>query len=413
MPEFLALLPPAQALDVLFKHLPPHRPTAHIVDTTAALGCVTASEILSPEPLPAFPRSAVDGYAVKAADTYGASDALPAYLKLVGEISMGSKPALSLQNGQAALVHTGGMLPEGCDAVVMIENTQTVSQDEIEILKPVAVGDNTLKTGEDVEPGQQVLPAGKKIGPADIGGLLALGILQVPVVLPPRVGILSSGDEVVPAQQTPELGQVRDINSHTLSALSRRFGGNPIFYGIVPDHFEALETRAQQAIQECDMVIITAGSSASVRDLTATVIQKLGEPGVLVHGVNIRPGKPTILAVCNGKAVIGLPGNPVSALVIAGLFVVPVIRSLLGLPVSPPSPSLRAHLTVNIPSQAGREDWIPVRLLSNPEGLLADPIFFKSNLILTLAKADGMICIAPEANGIAAGEIVDVFNPFG
>lgn len=413
MPEFLALLPPAKALETLLKHLPAQHPATHMVDTTAALGFVTASEILSPEPLPAFPRSTVDGYAVKAADTHGASEALPAYLKLVGEIPMGSKPTLTLQNGQAALIHTGGMLPEGCDAVVMIENSQTVSPDEIEILKPVAAGDNTLKTGEDVEPGQQVLPAGKKIGPADIGGLLALGILQIPVVLPPRVGILSSGDEIIPADQTPAIGQVRDINSATLSALTRKFGGKPIPYGIIPDHFETLLAAAQRALQECDMVIITAGSSASVRDLTATAIRELGEPGVLVHGVNIKPGKPTILAVCNHKAVIGLPGNPVSALVIASLFVVPVIRSLLGLPASPPPPVLHARLAVNVPSQAGREDWVPVRLVFTPEELLADPIFFKSNLILTLAKADGMIRIAPEANGIAAGEIVDVFQPFG
>jgi molybdopterin molybdotransferase len=247
---------------------------------------------------------------------------------------------------------------------------------------------------------------------------MALGMTQVAVVKRPRVGLISSGDEVVAPTQTPRPGQVRDVNSYTLSALVTKSGGEPLLYGIVPDDLETMKQVTRRALAECDLVIITAGSSASARDMTADVIRSLGKPGVLVHGVNIRPGKPTILAVCEGKAVIGLPGNPVSALVIAGLFVVPVIEKLLGLPMDRPRPCLLAKLTINVPSQAGREDWVAVRLLrpSPPAPLpsagegewLAEPIFSKSNLIFSLVAADGLVRIPPDANGVSAGEMVEV-----
>lgn len=408
MPEFLELLPPGEALALLLRHLPPGDLQKEIVETAAALGRVTASPVTAPEPLPPFPRSTVDGYAVRAADTYGASDSLPAYLALIGEVPMGSRPSFSLQPGQAAVIHTGGMLPPEADAVVMLEHTQLARADELEVLRAVGVGENILRTGEDVAAGQEILAAGVKLGAAEIGGLMGLGLLQVEVVRPPRVAILSSGDEVVPPDRQPELGQVRDINSYSLSALVQAYGGQPVRYGIVPDQAEALRAAVAQALAECDLVVITAGSSASVRDFTAQVIQQMGEPGVLVHGVNVKPGKPTILAVCNGKAVIGLPGNPVSALVIALLFVTPVIARLLGLPPDRLRPQMTAQLTVNLASQAGREDWVPVKLLSTQKGYLAEPIFYKSNLIFTLAQADGLLHIPPDATGLASGEMVRV-----
>lgn len=409
MPEFLELLPPGEALAVLLRHLPPPVLPKETVATVEALGRVTATATYAPEPLPAFPRSTVDGYAVRAADTYGASDSLPAYLTLAGEVPMGHRPEFSLQTGQAAAIHTGGMLPSEADAVVMLEHTQLARPGELEVLRAAAVGENTLRAGEDVAKGQNILAAGVKLRPAEIGGLMGLGLRQVEVVLPPRVAILSSGDEVVPPDRQPQLGQVRDINSYSLSALVQAHGGQAVRYGIVADRAEDLRNAAAQALAECQMVVITAGSSASARDLTADVIRQMGEPGVLVHGVNVRPGKPSILAVCNGKAVIGLPGNPVSALVIASLFVVPVVERLLGLPPERPRPQVTARLTINLASQAGREDWIPVRLLGALEGgYLAEPIFFKSNLIFTLAQADGLLHIPADATGLAGGEQVQV-----
>ena len=225
------------------------------------------------------------------------------------------------------------------------------------------------------------------------------------------MGLISTGDEVIDPSQTPRPGQVRDINSYTLGALVEKAGGVAVRYGIFSDQFEALREAAAKALSECDVVIITAGSSASTRDMTADVIRTLGEPGVLVHGINTRPGKPTILGVCNGKAVIGLPGNPVSALVNGYLFVVPVIEKLLGA-LPKPKATVMARLTVNLSSQAGREDWQPVKLIVNRQSKAinydAEPIFGKSNLIFTLAAADGLLRIHPDATGLSAGEVVEV-----
>jgi molybdopterin molybdotransferase len=345
---------------------------------------------------------------VRAADTYGASDSLPAYLNLVGEVPMGAAAQFQLAPAQCALIHTGGMLPDGADAVVMVEHTQNVRPGEVEVMKAVAVGENVLKVGEDVAQGQEILRAGVRLRPAEIGGLMALGQTRVLVARRPRVGILSSGDEVIPPEAELRPGQVRDVNSYTLGSLVEQAGGIPARYGIVPDQAEALLQAAVQAMAECDLVVITAGSSASARDLTAEVISGLGKPGVLVHGVNVRPGKPTILASCGGKGVIGLPGNPVSALVIASLFVSPVIEACLGLNRTGPRPSVRAKLSVNVASQAGREDWTPVSLLPGPEGYRAEPVFGKSNLIFSLARADGLVRIPADATGLSAGEQVEV-----
>jgi molybdopterin molybdotransferase len=406
--EFLELQPPDRALTILLENLRP-RPEPETLASLQALGRVTLQAVIAPHPLPAFPRSTVDGYALRAADTHGSSEALPAYLIVVGEIPMGAAANLQLGQAECALIHTGGMLPAGADAVVMIEHTQSTRPGEVEIMRPAASGENTLTVGEDVTPGQVVIPAGVRLRPAEIGGLMALGITQVVVARQPRVGILSSGDELVPPDAEPGPAQVRDINAYTLSALVQDLGALPVRYGIIPDQASLLKASASQALQECDVVVITAGSSASTRDLTAQVINKLGKPGVLVHGVNVRPGKPTILGVCDGKAVIGLPGNPVSALVIASLFISPLIEALLGLHPARPKPRLQARLTLNLPSQAGREDWIPVKLLPGAQGYQAEPVFGKSNLIFTLSRADGLVRIPPDANGLAAGETVEVY----
>ena len=429
MPEFLTLLPPNEARDKMLSHLSQPKPDSESIDVVSSLNRTLAEDITAPHPLPDFQRTTVDGYAVRADDTHGASDSLPAYLTLIGEVPMGDAPTFEIEQGQCALIHTGGMLPNGADAVVMIEYTQmvhhgehkghgrekkdnsvnsvgsVVKSSEIEISRAVADGENVIRIGEDVAQGQLVLPRGTLVRPAEIGGLMALGFTSVRVVRKVKVGLISTGDEVIDPSQSPHPGQVRDINSYTLGSLVEKSGGEAVRFGIISDQFQALKEAAAKALSECDVVIITAGSSASTRDMTADVIRELGEPGVLVHGINTRPGKPTILGVCNGKAVIGLPGNPVSALVNGYLFVVPVIEKLLGaLPKL--KPTVQAKLTVNLPSQAGREDWWPVKLTENNQ---AEPIFGKSNLIFTLASADGLLCIHPDATGLSAGELVEVF----
>jgi molybdopterin molybdotransferase len=412
MPEFLRLVSPSEALARLLARLPEgRRVEPEAIPTSEAVGRVLAAPVVAPHALPAFPRSTVDGFAVRAADTHGASPSLPAYLQVVGEVPMGRASDLKLSPGQAALVHTGGMVPDSADAVVMLEDTQSPRPGEIEVLKPSASGQNVIAAGEDVSPGESVLEAGVRLRPQEIGGLMALGIAEVRVARRPRVGILSSGDEVVDPESTPGPAQVRDVNSYALSALVVEAGGEPIRHGIVPDQMGALQEAARKALGASDLVVITAGSSASARDLTAEAIRSLGEPGVLVHGVAIRPGKPTILAVADEVPVIGLPGNPVSALVIARLFVVPVIRRLLG-ERGPALPARwMARLSANIASEAGREDYIPVRLVVTPEGLVAEPVYGRSNLIFTLVRADGLIRIAPEVTGLSAGAAVEV-TPF-
>ena len=407
MPEFLNLLNPQEALK-LFLSTIPKSPKQETILTKDALGRVTAEAFFAPNPLPEFPRTTVDGFAVRATDTFGANESLPAYLSQIGEVPMGDKPKFSLGKGECALIHTGGMIPDRADAVIMVENTQTSRENEIEILKAVAVGENIIHIGEDIQQGDIMIPQGVILRPAEIGGLMAFGVTEIKVARKPVVGILSSGDEVIPPDQTPNLGQVRDINGYSLKALVEQAGGNPNYYGILPDSKEAMISTVVIAKEECDVIVITAGSSASTRDLTAIVIDQLGEPGVLVHGVNVRPGKPTILGVCDGKAMIGLPGNPVSALVIAGLFVVPAINKLLGIETVEFQSGVKARLTINLASQAGREDWVPVRLNRTLDGWEALPIFGRSNLIFNLVKANGLIRIPPSATGLSAGEDVKV-----
>ena len=408
MPEFLTLQPPEQSFMLLLNNLPEVHPGIEEVPVVNALNRVTAEPKKSPEDSPPFHRSTVDGYAVKAADSFGASDSLPAFFRLVGEVPMGAMPEFAIKPGEAALIHTGGALPEGTDAVVMLEHTQLLPPQDLEVYKAAGLHENVVRKGEDLKVGDLVFPAGIKLGPAQIGGLLALGIDKVKACRQPRVAILSSGDEVVPPEVTPQPGQVRDINSYSLAALVTRYGGLPEVKGIVPDDPDMLEGMLKQALTEADLVVITAGSSASTRDLTSEVINRCGKPGVLVHGINIKPGKPTIFAVCDGKPVVGLPGNPVSALVIARLFVSRLVSQLTGLKTSLPAAGYQAVLTTNIASQAGREDWIPVTLRQGEGRLVADPIFYKSSLIFTLAGADGLAFIQADATGLNAGDQVFV-----
>lgn len=406
MPELFQVVTIAEANARLARHLAP----LARVETLAlheALDRVLAEDLHSPVDLPAFPRSTVDGFAVRAADTYGASEGLPAYLTLCGEAPMGRAPTITVGPGQAALIHTGGMLPDGSDSVVMVEYTQRLDATTIEVVRPVAVGENVIPVGEDVRQGDLLFPRGHRLRPQDLGGLAGVGITRVPVVARPRVAILASGDEVVPPDMPVAPGQVRDVNTYTIAALVRRAGGDPMPRGIAPDDAATLETMARAALEDADALVIAAGSSVSARDMTVAVIGALGAPGVLVHGVAIQPGKPTILAAAGNRPVFGLPGNPVSAMIAFGLFVAPAIRQLLDA-AAPPALTRRARLARNIPSRAGREDFVPVRLEARDGELWADPVFGKSNLIYTLARAHGLVHVPLDLGGLYAGDEVEV-----
>ncbi|NTU83397.1 MAG: molybdopterin molybdotransferase MoeA [Chloroflexales bacterium] len=406
MPELFQVVTTTEANARLAGHLAPLGRVESVL-LPAALDRVLAEDLRSPGDLPAFPRSTMDGFAVRAGDTYGASEGLPAYLTLCGEVPMGRSSELTVGLGQAARVHTGGMIPSGSDAVVMVEHTQALNAETIEVVRPVAVGENVIPVGEDVRAGELLFPRGHRLRPQDLGGLAGVGVVQVPVAARPRVAILASGDEVVPAEMTPSPGQVRDINSYTIAALVQRAGGEPHSYGIAPDDADKLARMARAALEAAEVLIISAGSSVSTRDMTAAVIASLGAPGVLVHGVAIHPGKPTILAMAGDRPVFGLPGNPVSTMIAFELFVAPALRCLLGASAAP-APMSQARLARNVASRPGREDFVPVRLERRAGELWADPVFGKSNLIYTMARADGLVRVPLDLAGLYEGDLVDV-----
>ncbi len=395
----------ADALSILREHVRLDTPVERL-GLRDVLHRTLAEDVFAPEDVPAFDRSTMDGYAVRAADTFGASEGLPAYLDVVGEVLMGQAPQGHLETGQAFRIATGGMLPEGADAVVMVEYTEELDEKTIGVTRPVAPGENTVRRGDDLKQGVLLLPRGHRLRPQDVGLLAAAGVSAVRIRRPLRVGIITTGDEVVPVDRHPRLGQVRDVNSYTLGGQVRECGAEPVVYGIIGDDFETLAATVRRALRETEAVLISGGSSVGRRDVTVDVVTSLGKPGVLFHGLAVRPGKPTIGAVIGHKLVLGLPGHPVSAM---------VVFQLLGRPLLDPGFRrfpVRARLTRSVSSQAGKEDYIRVRLSRGDGGeLVAEPIPGKSGLIATMVRADGLARIPLESQGVAASDEVEVI-PF-
>lgn len=370
---------------------------------------VLAEDILAPEDLPGFARSTVDGYAVRSRDTFGARDTSPAYLNLAPEILMGSVPAFALSPGEAASIPTGGMLPEGADAVVMFEHCQKASESLVEILHAAAPAENVVQKDEDVRAGQTVLLSGSRLRPQDIGALAGLGIESVSVFAKPVVAIVSTGDEVVPLGSPCGPGKVRDINSFTLRGLIVHHGGIPVWKGICHDEYETIRSTVAEALQNADLVLIIGGTSAGVRDMSASVIDSFGKPGVLFHGVALKPGKPLIGGMIGPKPVLGLPGHPAAVVGTFENFVRPVLASLAGLQSEAvTSHAVTARITKAVASVAGREDHIRVRLEDLNGELCAVPVLGKSGLITTLVRADGIVKIPAAKLGLDAGEQVSV-----
>ena len=396
----------AEARNLLAGHLGGGLPVEE-VDLLAGLGRRLARDVTAGEAVPGFDRSTMDGFAVRARDTFGASESLPAYLDVTGEIFMGQDAGGGPATHEAWRIPTGGMLPPGTDAVVMVEYTEELDDRTIGVTRPVAPGENIVHRGEDVAAGDVVLGAGQIIRAQDLGLLAAVGVTRVEVAGRLKVAIISTGDEVVPPDQEPGPGQVRDINSYALYGQVLAAGGEPRLYGIAQDEFAALQEQVQRALQECGLVLISGGSSVGTRDVAARVMDSLGSPGVLFHGISIKPGKPTIGAVVNGRPVFGLPGHPVSAMVVFDLLVAPLVRDGVYRN-SPLEFPVRATITRSLRSAAGREDYIRVRLLPGDTILLADPVLGKSGLIATMTKAHGLAYIPSEKEGVEAGEQVAV-----
>ena len=373
-----------------------------------ALYRVAAETILSPEALPPFSRSTVDGYAVHSDDTFAASEGFSALLTLAGKIPMGTVTGKSLNRGEVMAISTGGVLPEGADAVVMVEHTADRGENLIEIFRPLSPLENVVAAGEDVQKGDQILRKGQEIRPQEMGLLAALGITHVPVTAKPVVGIISTGNEIVSPETSPPPGQVRDVNRYTLNGLIQKAGGTPRFIGLVPDNETALKQACEEGLAQCDILLLSGGSSVGVRDLTLQVLQAFSGFSLLVHGVAVSPGKPTIIAKVGDKLVFGLPGHPASAWVIAHLFVSRAIRACLGF--SEGTFPVWDHATVsrNIPSAQGREDFIRARLTIKGTARTVEPIFSKSGIISSLVAANALIRIPLNAEGVYKGEEVDI-----
>ncbi|HEY0396377.1 MAG TPA: gephyrin-like molybdotransferase Glp [Candidatus Elarobacter sp.] len=416
MSELFTVLSPGEAFAAFGRVCSPVE-RSETVGLDAALGRVLVEDVRAAETLPGFARATMDGYAVRSADTHGASEQSPAYLRVVDDVPTGVVPGRAVGAREAVRTHTGAMLPPGADAVVMVEDTNLrAGGAEVEVLDAAPEGDNVLAVGEDILAGAIAVPAGRRLRAADLGGLAALGVTRVRVRARPRVAILSTGDEVVPADAVPGPAQVRDVNATTVAAVVTQAGGIPVPCGIAPDDAAALETALRAAFDDADVVVLSAGSSVSVRDLTADVVARLGSPGVLVHGIAIKPGKPTVLALCDGTPVVGLPGNPASALVVAWRIVRPLVRLLGGERVDEDGlgdeRELEAVLDLPVPSRPGREDFVPCTLARADDGALhATPVFGASNLIFTLVRADALIAVPGDRGGLAAGERVRVIVP--
>lgn len=371
------------------------------VPVPEALGRVLAEAVVSPEDLPPFRRALMDGFACRAADIAGA----PCRLRIAGSVLMGAAAAVTLRPGETARVPTGGMLPDGADVVVPVEQA-TDEGDAVTIQAALGAGRHVIDRGGDVRRGEPLLADGRRLRPPDIGALMGLGITRVRVFALPRVAILSTGDEVVPADQEPPFGKIRDLNSYAVAAFVQALGALPRRCGIVADDPDLLYAAAAGALAECDVLLFNGGTSVGEKDHVAAVINRLGPPGVLVHGVDIRPGKPTIFGLCGDKPVFGLPGQPVSVLNTFDQFVAPVLRTLLRLPDEPPV--ISARLTQAIQSADGREDHVRVALERRGSEWWATPIIGISAMISTMVRADGITVIPAGAPGFDEGEEVVV-----
>ncbi len=403
-------LSPSEALERILKALPENDPPLERTRIEECYGRITACDIVSAEDLPAFSRSTVDGYALSSADTFGAKETSPAYITLVrAEVLMGTSPEFSIRKGEAAKIPTGGMLPQGTDAVVMLEHAQVVSDDMIEVLRSVAPRENVIQRGEDVGKGTTVLSKGSTLRAQDIGALAGLGITEIDIFRKPLVSIISTGDEIVPARETLKLGQVRDINSFTLAGLISDSGGIPLRKGIIKDEYALIKKAVRESLGDSGIVLVSGGTSAGAKDMAADIVNDIGSPGVLFHGLSLKPGKPMIGGVVNGKPVLGLPGHPAATVVCFDLFIRPLLERLGGAGARKKFPkALRAAMAKSIASAAGREDHIRVAVEEQDGELLAVPILGKSGLITTLVRADGIVVIPPEKLGLDAGEEVTV-----
>ena len=405
-----ATMEPDKALELITKAIKDNQPKTARIPIEEAAGRIVAEGITSQEDIPGFARSTMDGYAVLASDTFGATETSPAYLDIEGEILMGQQPASPLSRGKAIKIATGGMLPEGADAVLMFEYAADIKGKMIEAQKSVAPGENVIQKGEDMAAGDEVVNAGTKLRPQDIAVLASAGITEVMAYNQPTIAIISTGDEIIPPSQPLKPGLIRDSNSYQLAALAEQAGAVPVKRGIMADDYDIIRQSVKISADENDIILITGGSSVGTKDMTERVITDMGE--LLFHSVQLKPGKPFMAGTVNGKLVFGLPGHPRAVAVCFETFVRPVLRMLSGQAVgsnmSELARTIEARLTRSVHSSSGRREHIDVILVKRDGELWAEPVPGKSGLLRTMLRSEGSICVPLEKLGYDSGQTVTV-----
>ncbi|MBM7624536.1 gephyrin-like molybdotransferase Glp [Sporohalobacter salinus] len=402
--EFFEFVTPKEALQTIEANIDLKKKTEKI-NVTKGLDRVVAFDVLAAEDLPAFTKSTMDGYAIQAGDTFGASEQTPQTLDIIGEVEMGVRPNLELKAGQAVEIPTGGMLPDGADAVVMIERVETKA-DEVKVYTSVSPGANIVRKGSDILQGEVVVSAGHCLRPQDIGALAGLGITEIEAYKKPKVGIISTGNELISLGEELNPSQTRDINTYSLTSLVEELGAIPIQGGIIEDSNKALKQAVDELAPQVDFLLISGGSSVGARDVTYEVLEELGTEDVLIHGIAIKPGKPTLFTMLDELPVYGLPGHPVSVMVTFNKFVAPYINQKMGV-IKPPS-TVKAEFSQNISSDPGREDYLRVTVEKENNNLIARPVRGESSLIMTMVEADGLVRVPLSREGLTAGEEVKV-----
>ena len=404
--ELFKVLTVGEAMERLRPYLLPFYERVEEVSLDEAWGRIVATDIFASCSVPHYRKSTVDGMAVRSSDTFGASESLPAFVTKTGEIFMGQAPEKTVSKGEGMLIPTGGMLPDGADAVVMVENLENFGDSLYGAAKPAAPGENVIEVGEDILAEESVFKKFTVIRAPEMGILAAQGIVSVPVITRMRVGILSTGDEIVPPGKAPGSAQTRDINGYSLLGQGQETGSIVRYYGIVGDDEAELRQKLQGMLEENDLVILSGGSSVGSRDLTAGLIEEAGEPGLLFHGLALRPGKPTIAGVVNGKVVFGLPGHPASAMIVFDCLIRPWLTASIMRDIDTPLPE--GILTQNIYSGSGREEFVRVQLQKQGDDWYVEPIRGKSGLIRTMVRSDGLVHIGLDTEGLEAGQRVQI-----
>ena len=395
---------PEEVMEIISKEFSP-LDLSETVDISDSLGRVLSEDVKGNEYVPGFNRSSVDGYAIKAKDSFGCTESIPAILRLAAEVEMGKEFTETLPKASCVYVPTGGKVPDGADGVVMIEYTEKFSADEVAVIKPIAPGENLVYRGDDCKPGQSVAKAGTEVKAQHIGVFASLGIRSVSVAKKITAGIISTGDELVGIEETPGDGQVRDVNSYMLAALCRENGCEIVNYGFCRDDEQLLRSLVKKAVSECDMVLISGGSSVGQKDATARIIEEYGP--LLFHGIAMKPGKPTIFGKYGNKPIVGLPGHPGASFFVSTIFVKPLISRLTGR--ADRDWAVTAKIKEAIPANQGRTVYIGVKLSCEGDVLYAAPVQSKSGLVSSLANSDAFVCVPRDCEGYAKGTEVKAY----